>query len=242
VKTKKRIIRRSKKNTTKLYFTADTQKAIEKFQLEDSTAVKEKIYVAEILPAFDKLAENLIFIYDFKSHHSSYENLKHDCVAFLYETLYKFDPTRGTKAFSYFNVVAKNWLIIVSKKNATSLRRNVSLDDVQGLGPRELEIVETHQSAPPPDQRLIDIVDRANLTALLKEIQRRVKNENEKLCIDSIIRLFDNAENLDFLNKRAVFLYIREMSGLSPKKLTVAMSSIKKLYRELKKKNDFELF
>ena len=48
--------------------------------------------------------------------------LKSDCVSFLYETLEKFDPSKGSKAFSYFNVVAKNWLIIQSKKRVKNFK------------------------------------------------------------------------------------------------------------------------
>ena len=41
--------------------------------------------------------------------------------------------------------------------------------------------------------------------------------------------------DLDFLNKRAVFVYMREISGLTPKQLSVAMSNVRKHYKEIKK-------
>ena len=49
--------------------------------------------------------------------------------------------------------------------------------------------------------------------------------------------------DLDFLNKRAIFVYLREISGLNPKQLSVAMSGIRKHYKELCKNNDqYRLF
>ena len=102
---------KGKSSKIKQYFNEDTQLAIEEFQSTESTEEKHKIYDARIRPAFEKLAENLIFIYKFTALHQGYEGLKNDCVSFMYETLYKFDASRGTKAFSYFNVVAKNFLI-----------------------------------------------------------------------------------------------------------------------------------
>ena len=105
-----------KKNKVRQYFHEGTQAAIEQFQAEESLEKKAKIYETEILPAFEKLSENLIFIHRFTSLHSSYEDLKNDCITFLYEALYKFDGSRGTKAFSYFNVCAKNYLTIHSKR------------------------------------------------------------------------------------------------------------------------------
>ena len=50
-------------------------------------------------------------------------------MTFLYETLHKFDASRGTKAFSYFNVCAKNFLIIQQKKKIKARKRNISIFD-----------------------------------------------------------------------------------------------------------------
>jgi len=97
---KKRVTRRRKKRG-KPYFDKNTHNAIVRYQDTEDVKIKNEIYIKEILPAFDKLAENLIFIHGFiktiDTH--SYENLKSDCVSFLYETLHKFDHTRGSKAF-----------------------------------------------------------------------------------------------------------------------------------------------
>ena len=50
-------------------------------------------------------------------------------------------------------------------------------------------------------------------------------------------------DELDFLNKRAVFVYMREISGLTPKQLSVAMSNIRKYYRDITHNNtEFFLF
>ncbi|HCT52031.1 MAG TPA: hypothetical protein DF712_06180, partial [Balneola sp.] len=114
--TKRRTGRRRKKSNRKLYFGPTTDQAINDFQATDCLEKKADLYQKIIQPSFDKLVENLIFIHGFAKNHHSYEVLKCDCVSFLYETLQKFDTSRGTKAFSYFNVVAKNWLIIQSKK------------------------------------------------------------------------------------------------------------------------------
>ena len=46
-------------------------------------------------------------------------------------------------------------------------------------------------------------------------------------------------DQLDFLNKRAIFVYVRDISGLNSKQLSASMSSIRKLYRELKQEDPF---
>ena len=233
VKKVRKIRRRRKGTATKLYFNADTQAAIVEYQGTDDLDTRSKLYVEKILPAFDKLAENLIFIYGFAKPGSPYEILKADCVTFLYETIHKWDEARGTKAFSYFNVVAKNWLIINSRREQKKNFRHVSIDAPEMMSRRDKTAVGEWAIVPSPDDMMITAQFRDDIIKLLHEIKNRVSGENETKCIDAVITVFDKVDQLDFLNKRAVFVYVREISGLSPKQLSVAMSIIRKHYRAL---------
>ena len=82
-----------------MYFTKDTQAAIEEYQGEEARPKRAIIYKEKIAPAFEQLAESLIYVYGFKSPYETVSSMKGDCVAFLYETIHKWDPARGTKAF-----------------------------------------------------------------------------------------------------------------------------------------------
>ena len=107
----------------------------------------------------------------------------------------------------------------------------------------EKTMVESHSVVPSPDDMFIRTEDKEILKEMLQKISTKVSNENEKVCIAAIITLFNNIEELEFLNKRAVFVYLREISGLNPKQLSVALSSIRKQYREIVKSDDlFMLF
>lgn len=225
-----------------MYFHEGTAAAIEAYQKTSDAVEKERLYMAEIFPAFDKLVENLIFIHGFQGLHDTYDDLKNDCVTFLYEAIHKFDPTRGSKPFSYFNVVAKNWLIIRSKQRAAKLRRSVSIDDRETLGKRDQEAIEGYQVLPPQDEQLEVVEFVVRIHGMLDEVQRRVSNDNERACIDAIIHIFENIDKVDLLNKRAVFLYIRNISGLSAKQLTQAVSSLKRHYRELRNDDEFGIY
>lgn len=218
----------------RLYFNADTQAAIVSYQQTIEKRQKDKIYVKDILPAFEKLVENLINIHKFTSLHDTYDDLKNDCVNFLFETICKFDAARGTNAFSYFNVVAKNWLIIKTKQKSQRVKRSVSLDDPENLTSNEHKIIEEHNLIPATDELLFGDNNVDNILNLLYEIRTKIKSENELSCINSIITIFENIEDIDLLNKSAILLYMRELSGLSPKQLTTTMQTIKKHYRQLK--------
>jgi len=230
---KRKVVKSVTKKTKRTpYFTKETQVAIKEFKESECQYFRESVYKNKIMPALEKLAENLIYIYGFHKQHDDVINLKHQCVVNLYETLHKFDHTRGSNAFSYFNVVGKNWLIIQSRKRNKRKKKEISIDDpaydltMEGLFLKSDQVVES------PESILINKEKRAAIREMLLEIKNKLNSDTEKICMDSIITIFDNLENLDFLNKRAIFVYIRELSGLNSKQLSSCMSSIRKLYKQ----------
>lgn len=233
---------KEKAKLARRYFNANTQRAICDYQKAQSKKERDVLYTTEILPAFSKLVENLVNIHKFTALHDTPLDLKNDCVNFLFETIGKFDGTRGTNAFSYFNVVAKNWLIIRTKQKSQRMRRSVSLDDPEALSANELRIIEDHCVVPGQDQVMEEAAASANTIAMLHEIRSKVKTDNELACVNSIIAIFENVDQIDFLNKSAILLYMREMSGLSPKQLTTTMQAIKRHYRRMKLDSRFKLF
>lgn len=240
---KKKIVRTSKSDG-KDYFSVETQDAIVEYQKTECSDERNKIYLEKILPAFDRLSQNLIFIYGFISPGEPYEHLKNDCVSFLFETLNKWDPDKGTKAFSYFNVVAKNWLIINSRRKAKGDRRHISIEHEDDMSKRDKAAFDAHDIVMGPDVDMIKANFRNEIMEVLFDIQKIVTGENEKRCIDAVITVFETIDQLDFLNKRAIFVYVRDISGLSPKQLSVAMSIIRKHYKFLTRGVDrkFDLF
>jgi hypothetical protein len=225
--------KKRKKRKKRMYFGNDTHEAIVLLQSKDTIEEKNEIYVKDVKPSFEKLVENLIFIHGFAGPDVSAFELKNDCVSFLYETLEKFNPSKGSKAFSYFNVVAKNWLIIQSKKRYKRKIRHVSLTNFHNLKIVDKHQIESYKIIPSQEKQMILEQNREMLIPLLYKIKEKITNQNEIACIDAIITLFNKIEELDFLNKRAVFVYMRELSKLSPKQLSVAMSNIRKHYREI---------
>lgn len=228
----------SAKPPSKMYFNAGTQAAIVKFQTEQDKKARDRLYVEEIMPAFEKLVENLINIRKFSVMHGTYDELKNDCVNFLFETIHKFDPTWGSNAFSYFNVVANNWLVVRTKQKLQRVKRSVSLDDPTSLTAHETLSIEEHNLLPAQDILIDSVGSIENTVKMMYEIRAKVRTENELTCINAIITIFENIDEIDLLNKSAVLLYMRELSGLSPKQLATAMQSIKKHYKKFKLSND----
>jgi len=225
-----------------MYFGPDTHDAIIEYQSTESRDERNEIYVSKIRNAFEKLAENLIYIHNFSTDRNHFHILKSDTVTFLFEILEKFDKSKGAKAFSYFNVCAKNFLIIRSKKRIKNKMRHVRIDD-QDLSIREKNEIERHQIIPSPEDNLMKLEALGMQRDLMVTIREKLTNKNEILCMDAAITLYDKVDELDFLNKRALFVYMREISGLNAKQLSVAMSNIRKHYKELiKTSHELDVF
>jgi len=239
---RKKIVRRkpgTKPSTN--YFTETTDAAIVAYQEEADVERKKKMFTTTILPAFESLAENLINVYGFTVMHESKQDLKNECIEFLYGSVMKYDQEKGYKAFSYFNVVAKNWLTIKSKQNSKRTQNYISIDNRDEISIEDLERIENYQVLPSHDEVISPIEVHLQLIKLVDAIEGRVKTENEVACVKAIKTLVDNIENVDLLSKRAVLLYIREMTNLSSKQLSIVLSSLKKHYKELKKQEEYQI-
>ena len=110
--------KRGRKRTKKRYFTEDTEAAIAEYLASTDQSERDRIYNSRIHYAFYKLAENLIHTFKFYyTEVDDLEDLKHEVIVFLLEKLDYFKPERGSKAFSYFSIVGKNYLILYNNNN-----------------------------------------------------------------------------------------------------------------------------
>lgn len=228
-------ITKKKKKKSNYYFTAETQAKIVSYQNTRQKRVKDSLYSSHIQPAFEELVHNLVSVYKFKSSNEDINHLKHDCVTFLFETIHKWNPDNGTKAFSYFNVVAKNWLTIHSRRQLKHARRSVHIDTKENFTAHEKEQLNKIE----PDISIAYEKDIENslfapmFCEMLTKIKGKLKDERDMRCIDAIKQVFDNLEELDFLNKRAIFVYLREISGLNSSELSSSLSNIRKHYKKI---------
>lgn len=235
----KRITRRKPGTKSSQYFTMKTQDAIVRHQKSEEHDQMEEIYVKEILPAFDALIENLINVYGFKVMHETKQDLKIECLEFLYTAVPKFDATKGSKAFSYFNVVAKNWLTIKSKQNSKKIKKYISLDYQEALSQNDLEAIEKSNYVPGYDDVMTPQELRGMLENIIDEMTGRVKTDNEKITLEAIKIIVDNLDDIDLLSKRAVLLYIRNITNLNSKQLSIVLSNLKKHYKEIRKLEEY---
>ena len=76
---------------------------------------------------------------------------------------------------------------------------------------------------------------------LMKEIEswKDLKlRENERKVLDSIQTLFNNIDDIDIFNKKAIYLYMREITGLNTKQIVSNLNRLREKYRTFRQKWD----
>ena len=216
------------------YFNNETQQKIKEYQEAETKVEKDQIYVEYIMPAFDELVTKLISVYKYNASNEDMNHLKNDCITFLFETIRKWDASKGKKAFSYFNVVAKNWLTIQTRRINKNSRRSVSIDETDDMTMQERECLTAidNDYENSPEDILKNRQINSTILVELDKISKILIKENDKKCIYAIIHIFKNVETLDYFNKRAVFVYLREISGLDSSELSSSLSRIRKIWKK----------
>lgn len=218
--------RRPKKSID--YFTLDTQAAILEYRKETSPAKRNQIFNERIYYAFYKLAENII--HTFKFYYTEVDNineLKHEVIAFLLEKLHLYNQSKG-KAYSYFGTIAKRYLIVYNNNNYKRLKGKAAVEDVDTDKTITNELV-SNQVLLPEEITFIDLfiqrVDEDLLELFPKAQEARVG--------DAILELFKRRENIDIFNKKALFIYIKEITDAPTPIITKVIKVLKEIYKEM---------
>lgn len=211
---------KKKKKNDKQYFTLDVDEAIIKFNSSNNSYSKEKIYTTVIYPAFDKLAENLINVNKCPYIDLEFNDLKHDLVSFLTEKLPNFSKEAG-KAYSYYTVAGRNYLIALNNKNYAKRKQRVDLDTVDEERDimTEFSYQEYKESLDGFIQEWVSETDEC-----LYDI---FTNEEELAIADSILEIFRIRKSIDTFNKKALYVLIRERTGIKTPKITKVVNLLK---------------
>ena len=65
-----------------------------------------------------------------------------------------------------------------------------------------------------------------------------MSKENEKKVLEAIKILFSTSQDIEIFNKKAIYLYIREITGLNTKQVVNNLNKMRVKYRAFKKKWD----
>jgi hypothetical protein len=215
-----------RKRKNKRYFTKITEIAINAYNGCDDQKLKNKIYNRFIHYPFDKMAENVIHTYKTYYFDVPYEDVKANVVAFLNEKIHKFNGANG-RAFSYFTVVARNYLFNENNANYARMKSRDDLTKVDSSRNIVNEVVSQQMQ-----ESKSDFID--HYTQYIDyHLDNLFVKDRDKAIADSINELFKNRNDLYSYNKKALYILIRERTGVHTQYITKVVGKLKLVYAEL---------
>ena len=215
-----------KKAKSRMYFTQITENAIIRYNGSEDSVLRNRIYNDHIAYAFDKLAENIIHTFKFYYFDVPSEQVKHEVVSFLVMNIHKFKEGKG-KAFSYFSIVAKNYLILNNNNNYKKMKSH-----------REIDVLDFKRNLSSESQVIADKETYEEFTDMMLDywennLPNIFKRHKDILVADAVLELFRRSQNMENFNKKALYVLIREMTGSNTQHITRVVNVMKKYYKRL---------
>ena len=216
--------KRRRKRNSNHYFTKDHENAIIQYTKTSCVRERTELYVKWIEPAFNQMVDKIAFTYKFTTLPNC-DSLRDECKVWLMTILDKYDPSKGSKAFSYFSVITKNWFIHKVKKQQKQNKREVDFDNISKS--HEEEFLSTEHS-------YVTVREKQEFwTSFHNEISswdHSQMKENDLKVYKAILVLFESKEDIEIFNKKAIYLYLREITGLNTKQIVNSLKKFRKKY------------
>ena len=220
------MARKRGRKSQRQYFTEDTELAIIEYLASEDQIFRNKIYNERIHHSFYKLAENLIHTFKFYyTEVDDLEDLKHEVICFLLEKLHYFKAGKG-KAFSYFSIVGKNYLILYNNNNYK--KKKAKVDPLEADNDNEIlnefERIEVRNEKVEFIDMYISYMDRILIETF--------KKPDELIVADAVLTILKKREYLEIFNKKAIYIYIREITGMETPIITKVVKTLKNYFND----------
>jgi len=159
-------------------------------------------------------------------------------VAFMVEKIHMYQEGKG-KAFSYFTIVARNYLILNNNSNYKRYKDTdvmSSLPDNWDTENNWAEEVrnEEHRTF---NDRMLQYWD--------VHLENFFQKKRDIQIADAVLELFRRANYIESFNKKSLYLLIREMTGYPTHYITKVVNKMKEkqmaLYNEFDREGDIKI-
>ena len=215
----------ARKKASSNYFTKETEEFIKLYNTSTDPVYRAKIFTDHIYYPFYKLAENIIHTFKFYyTDVEQIEDLKHEVVTVLLEEkIMKFDPDNGAKAYSYFGTIVKRWLINYNNKNYKKLKQIGSFDEME-------ESYEPNMDSDLPSSKTLKKVVDDWVDDISKDVEMLFTKEQELAIAEAVLTLFRQRNDIEIFRKKALYIYIREMTDCETPHLTKVINVLKESF------------
>lgn len=217
------------KSKKKMYFTQETEDNIVLYNGSDDMDERNSIYEEGIQYAFEKLAENILNTFKFSYFQCSHEDVQKEVVSNLVSNMHKYKANNG-KAFSYFSIIAKNFLILYNNGNYKKFKRHTSVDDDEII--YEQKELTFNPRADTKRKELTEFI-KLMVDYLEDNIDKIYKKEQEKRIAYAVLEIFRKSDVIENFNKKALYLFIREMTNCKTQHITKVVNKMKDIQSSL---------
>ncbi len=230
--------RRRGKNGTRMYFTQETEDAIIAYNLETDIEIRENIFRGKILYPFQKLVENVFNTFKFSYFETGPQDVQKECLTHLVANMHKFDPNRRSKtdptkkatAFAYFSIIAKHYLILLNNTNHNKWNKNVEISDERDENTVQLQQNDKYYA----QQEMSDFI-RLIVEFWEKNVDKIFTKQRDLNIANAVVNLFRFSERIDAYNKKALYLYIREMAMCKTQQITKVINKMKQYHDNIQR-------
>lgn len=213
--------------TSNVYFTPETEAAIIAYNKSDDPREKDRIYNENIQQAFFKIAENVYNTFKFSYADVSPLEIQKQAISHMVANIDKYEPGKG-KAFSYFSIVAKNWFILDNNTTYKRFKKHVEICEQSGEA-GEFVVEPEHEKQESETREFIALM----VEYWDKNIGKLFTKEKDLAIANAVVEIFRNSDRIDVYNKKALYLYIREIADCPTQKITKVINKMKATQRNI---------
>lgn len=215
------------KRVPNVYFTSETEEAINQYNLFTDVRDKDRIYNEKIKYAFEKIAENIYNTFKFSYSDVSPVEVQKQAISHMVANIDKYDSSKG-RAFGYFSIIAKNWFILDNNSNYRRFTKHVEICDHPGDS-GEFVVEPEHQKRESEMKEFIRLmVDFWDVN-----VDKYFTKKRDRDIAAAVVELFRNSERIDVFNKKALYLYIRDIADCQTQHITKVINRMKFAQRNI---------
>lgn len=215
-----------RKKSSRQYFTQETEDAIILYNKTDNKLIRDKIYKDSIQKSFEKLAEIVYNKWKFTYFDDDPQDVMAEVVAFMIEKIHMYQEGKG-KAFSYFTIVARNYLILNNNSNYKRYKDT----DVMSNMPENWDTENSFREESFNSE--YKVFNKRMLAYWDIHLENHFPKRRDMQIADAVLELFRRAEFIENFNKKSLYLLIREMTGHPTHYITKVLNKMKGKQLEL---------
>jgi hypothetical protein len=139
-----------------------------------------------------------------------------------------YDQSKG-KAYSYFGTIVKRYLILYNQKNYKKVTSRIEFEEIHNENSTIDNLIED------PNPSTVDRLDVLDI--LIKKVDDNLfdifQKPEEVKAADALLEIFRKRDKIDIFNKKAIFIYVKEITDVNSITITKVIKQLKEIYKSI---------